>query len=177
MKIEFYKNIMNLINENIDFIKQTKTEKFKNDLIIDVILSNTILNIRVGENIIVDINNSMHQYLLDFSKNEKVFENFKDFETFFNSIISGIREKSKGLYATYEGEEYLCEIEVTSVDPDRQMGPETLYAVSFANNDGEEIIAAEISEYPMGAFSIYEQNSDVEIDESKILDFFQQEDE
>lgn len=172
MNSKDYKNIMELINENLDFIKQTKSEKFKNYWILDVILNNTILNIRITDKIIVDINNSMHQYLLDFSKDEKSFDNFDDFKIFFQSIIKGLKEKSKGLYGRYKGEEYICDIEVTSVDPDRQMGHETLYKVSFFDKEGEEIIAAEISEYPMGVFSIYERNSEVDLDESKVLDYF-----
>jgi hypothetical protein len=164
--------ITELINENLEFIIKIKTEKFKDFWIMDVILNNTILHIEIKDKIYVDINNAMHQYLLDFSKNEKSFNNFEEFRQFFLSIVKGIREQTKDIYAKYKEQAYLCEIEATSVDPDRQMGPETIYTVSFSDEEGDEIIALEISEYPMGAFSILKRNSDVEIDENKVLKYF-----
>lgn len=166
------KKINLLISENIEFINKTKTEKFKDFWIMDILLKNALLNIVIKENITVEINNSMHQYLLDFAKNEKSFETFDEFKTFFQSLINGIKEQANNIYAIFEGEEYICEIEVTSVDADRQMGPETLYSVIFNDNDGNEVIALEISEYPMGAFSIFERNPKVEIDEDKVLKYF-----
>ncbi len=173
MTNSYIQQITGLINENLEFISKTKTEKFKDFWIIDIILNNTILHIEIKDEINVDINNAMHQYLLDFGKNEKSFNSFGEFRKFFLSIISGIKEQMKDIYAKYKGQKYICEIEATSVDPDRQMGPETLYTVSFTDEEGEEIIALEISEYPMGAFSIFEKNSEVEIDEEKVMAYFQ----
>lgn len=176
MTNNYVQQITALINENLEFINKTKTEKFKDFWIIDVTLHNTILHMEIKENIIVDIDNAMHQYLLDFGKDEKSFNSFDKFRQFFETLINGIREQAKDIYAKYKGQEYVCEIEATSVDPDRQMGPETLYTVSFTDEDGEEIVALEISEYPMGAFSIFEKNSEVEIDEEKVMAYFKYDD-
>jgi hypothetical protein len=111
------------------------------------------------------------------SKNEKVFDSFADFEVFLNMVINGYIEKTKGLYVKYKKEEYLCAIDVISVDPDRQMGTETIYEITFEDTDGEQIKVAEISEYPMGAFSIHDINTDVELNEETALNYFHEQSE
>ncbi|MBL6446014.1 hypothetical protein JMN32_06820 [Fulvivirga sp. 29W222] len=172
MTTEAIQAIINLINSNLDYVKKFKTEKFKDKWLIDVFLNSNILNIVLDDNISVNVSSQLNHHIIDFFSNERKFQSFEEFKAYFNQVVRGYSEQTDGIYVKYKGEEYLCEIEVTSVDPDRQMGPETLYELSFTNNSGEHIVAADISEYPMGAFSIYELNEDVEVDEQQVINYF-----
>lgn len=173
MENNLHQKVINLINSNLEFVKKLKIEQFKDKWLIDAFLKNTILNITVDKIITVDINESINQYVLDFHKNEMAFQSFNEFENFYSSIIKGYSEKTKGLIAKYKGQEYVCDIEVESVDSDRQMGSETIYSVTLIDDDGEEIHVADVSEYPLGAFSAFRTNDDVDINENDIIKYFQ----
>jgi len=174
MKTKLYQKVIDLLNSNLEFVKKIKIERFKDKWLIDAIFNATILNIVVSKNIIVNTNGSNNQYVLDFYRDERIFESFDEFKIFVNTIIKKYSEKSKGLYVKYKNEEYLCDIEVMSVDVDRQMGPETIYEINFFDNNGEGVKVAEVSEYPAGAFSIYEINKDVEFNEDAAMRYFQE---
>jgi len=172
MGTETYINISNLINQHTDLINRIKTEKFNEKWILDIYLNSLSLHIIIDNNIKVDINESLNQYILDFYKNERIFENFEQFREFFLEIINGYEEKTKGLYVTHNGEDVLCNIEVTSIDPDRQMGPETHYEVSIADENGEPIVVADVSEYPFASFSVYIPNEEFQEHQHEIEQYF-----
>lgn len=165
--------VLNLLNSNLQYQKKLKVEQFKNKTHIDAILNNVILNIVVGQNdIIVNEGSSIQQYLLDFFSNELRFENFNDFKNFFQDIVNRNKERTEGIVAKYKGEEYLCDIEVVSIDPNRGMGTEVTYSISFIDESGEEIQVAILSEYPVGSYSFYDINPTVKFEENKALDYF-----
>lgn len=172
METKLYKGVIDLLNSNLEVLKKIKIERFKDKWLIDAVFSATILNIVVGKNITVNNNGSNNQFVLDFYRDEKIYTSLEEFEIFLNSIIKKYSEKSKGLYVKYKNEEYLCDIEVMSVDVDRQMGPEIKYEINLFDNDGEEVKVAEVSEYPAGAFSIYEVNKNVDFNKEAALKYF-----
>jgi hypothetical protein len=172
MSETFYKEVLGSLTSNTDYIKSMKINRFKNQWLIDVVFNTTILNIVVGNNIIVNQNNTTKQHVLDFYKNEKVFHSIKEFDNFIHSIIQRYKEKTEGVHATYRGKDYTCDIEVISVDVDRGMGQETIYGISLTDDNGEEIAVAEVSEYPTGSFSIINVNSEIEFDEGNALNYF-----
>jgi hypothetical protein len=148
-------------------------EMFKDTYQFYFLLKNSVITVAVKDNIIAEHDNKMHQYVLDFYNNERIFNTSEDFEKFFEEIISPIRERAESIIAVYNEEEYICEVEVSSIDDDRQMGTEVIYEIKFYDPQSEDyIVAAEVSEYPYGSFSIYDKNSQVEIDDEAILLYF-----
>jgi len=165
--------IIALFNEHLESVSKLKLDQFKDTYLIYVVLPNTILNIRINDKIIVDIDNKLNQLTLDFYKNEKSFDNVRDFTTFFRSLHSSLIDRDAGIYVTYKGQEILCYVEVSSIDSDRQMGPEVIYEIKFYDEEIEdEVIAVEVSEYPMGSFNIFNSHDDIEFNEREIIDYF-----
>ena len=52
------------------------------------------------------------------------------------------------------------------------MGTETIYEITLTDEEGETIQVAEVIEYPMGAFSVFEKNDEVELSNQDIMHFF-----
>ncbi|GGH22044.1 hypothetical protein [Mucilaginibacter phyllosphaerae] len=166
-------NILSLGGKYVDYISRLKMEVFKDSYQFYFVLPQSILTVVVKESIVAELNNKMHQHTLDFYNNEVAFENIDEFEKYFNNIIRPIREWAEGIIAIYNGDKYLCEVEVSSIDTDRQMGVEVLYDIKFYDPESEEdIVAAEVSEYPNGIFSIYDKHGEVETEDEKILAYF-----
>lgn len=172
MITENYRNITNLINQHSDLINKIKTERINENWILDVFLKTISLHIFISNNIKVDVNQSLNQYILDFSRDERIFETYNQFEVFFLGIVAGYREKSEGLYVEHNGEQHLCHIEITDIDPDRQMGPETHYEVSITDDGGEQIIIADVSEYPMTSFSVFIHDDEFQSYQQEIEQYF-----
>lgn len=154
MITENYIKINKLINQHSDLINKIKTERINNNWVLDVFLKSLSLHIFISNIIKVDVNQSLNQYVLDFTKDERIFKNFNQFEIFFLEVVDSYSEKTEGLYIEHYGKEYLCDIEITSIDTDRQMGTETHYEVSFTDGDGEKVIVADVREYPMMSFDV-----------------------
>lgn len=173
METQLQKDVINEINANINHIKKYHFEKINDKYFIDIILNNTILNIIVDNQIKVNLDESINKYLIDFYRNEKLFININDFKEFLNTVVNGYLEKTSGLFVRYNDEDFICEIEVNSIDADRQMGTETFYSLFFTDNDGDEVIVAEVSEYPIGIFEVFDINEEVEILESEIKEYFE----
>jgi len=67
-----------------------------------------------------------------------------------------VPEKRSSLELHLMGELQPAYIELTSSDPNRGMGVERLYEVTIVDRlTEEEILVAEVSEYPIGAFTIF----------------------
>lgn len=172
MVTENYINVTNLINRHSNLINKIKTERINDNWILDVFLKRMSLHIFISNNIKVDINQSLNQYILDFSRDERIFETYDQFEVFFLNIVDGYKEESEGLYVEYNGEKHLCHIEITHIDPDRQMGPETHYELSITGEDGEQIIVADVSEYPMASFSVFVHDDEFQSYQQEIEQYF-----
>lgn len=171
--IKLATDVVTLCARHTAYISKLKMEVFKDSYQFYLVLPQSILTLVIKESIVAEFNNKMHQYTLDFYNNEKNFDDFQEFQRYFEDIIKPIREWAEGIVASYEGDEYLCEVEVSHIDTDRQMGTEIIYTVKFYNPESEEdIIAAEVSEYPYGLFSIFDKNQEVETDDEKILAYF-----
>ena len=102
METNLHQKVIGLINSKIKLVKKLRVERFKDKWLIDLVLNNTMLNIAVNGNIVVDIDNSVNKHVLDFYKNEKVFDSYMGFEIFLNTIIKGYTEKTHGLYVKYK---------------------------------------------------------------------------
>ncbi|HVT62209.1 MAG TPA: hypothetical protein VHD33_01815, partial [Legionellaceae bacterium] len=92
----------------------------------------------------VDLDDRLNQLTLDFYKNQKSFNNILEFTKFFRSLHNSLIDRNAGIYITYKGEEVLCDVEVSHIDADRQMGPEVIYEIKFYDEELEEdVVAAE----------------------------------
>ena len=60
------KEIVSLFNQHLESISKFKIERFKDTFLIYVILPNVILNVRVWDKLIVDLDNKLKQLTLDF---------------------------------------------------------------------------------------------------------------
>ena len=164
--------IIALLNSNLDEIKKFKLEKFKQFWIIDIYTIKFIFTIEVSDTIKLQKETTFNQYKFDFAGHDEEFETYEAFEKYFLDKLKIMKADSETLVATYNEKKYICEVEVTSVDGDRQMGAETIYEVTLTDEDGEIIVVAEVSEYPMGAFSIFQKNDKVEISDQEIIQYF-----
>lgn len=170
--METVNRIIDLLNSNLDEIKKFKFEKFKQFWIIDINTTKFVFTIEVSDTIKLQKETTFNQYKFDFADNDKEFKTYEEFEKYFLRKLEIIKADSETLVATYKGKKYICEVEVTSVDSDRQMGTETIYEITLNDEEGETIQVAEVSEYPMGAFSVFEKNDEVEISNQDIMQFF-----
>lgn len=170
--METVNKIIALLNSNLDEIKKFKFEKFKQLWIIDINTTKFLFTIEVSDTIKIQKETTFNQYKFDFADHDEEFKTFEEFEKYFLNKFEIIKADSETLVATYKGKKYICEVEVASVDADRQMGTETIYEITLVDECGETIQVAEVSEYPMGAFSVFEQNDEVEISNQEIMQFF-----
>lgn len=172
------KEIVSLFNQHLESISKFKIERFKDTFLIYVILPNVILNVRVGDKLIVDLDNKLKQLTLDFYSNQRTFDSIIDFTAFFRSLHSSLIDRNAGIYVTYKGEEVLCNVEVSSIDSDRQMGQEVIYDITLYDEEiDENIVAIEVSEYPMGSFNIFDAHQDVKFDDGEVLNYFYRQNE
>lgn len=176
--LEKTKEILVLLNTHLASISKLKVEQFKDGYLIYLSLTKTILNIKVGDLILVELDNKLNQLTLDFYSNQRTFNSVADFTRFFESIDSSFTDRTSGIVVSYKNENRQCEVEVGYIDTDRQMGQEVIYEIKFYDEETEEeIIAIEVSEYPMGAFNIYDVHPDVEFNTSEVLNYFYHDDQ
>lgn len=170
--MENINKILALINSNLTEIKKIRLERFKQLWMLDINTTKFVFTIEISNVIKLQKEVNHNQYKFDFGQPEEIFSNFESFEKYFLDSLGIIKLDNQTLVASYRGMNYVCEVEVASVDTDRQMGPETIYEVTLIDDDGESVRVAGVSEYPSGAFSVFDKNENVQLSEQAIMRYF-----
>ncbi|TDO96642.1 hypothetical protein [Flavobacterium sp. 245] len=172
MKTKQLKKIISYLNKHIKIIKKLTIENYNEKSFVYIVMPNTILNVIVSDKIVVEVDDNLNKHFANFYQERFNIESIEEFQLLFEKIIIGYKEKTKGLFITYQNNKYLCDIEISSIDKDRGMGIEKIYDINFTDKKNIERFAAQVSEYPLGIFNLVHIFDDFEITEMEIINYF-----
>jgi hypothetical protein len=158
--------LVHVLMKNQNEWSDLKIDKNENVIFIDLNINTISLTIEINSKTI-DFSFEDGWSYFGGNPNDKSFFTPVQAVKYLNTILN--QKLVKDFNVKYHGKNHLAHIQFLSADPNRQMGTENLYRIYiFDDKKKEEVQIAELSEYPVGNFTIYHKHPKVELTNNTI---------
>lgn len=173
--IKLAKSTISFLNSNLNHLTKLTIENFSSKCFIYVNTKKSIFNISISNEITVEIDNTQDRFNSFFYNETYRYHSVDDFRILFNKLVvkTSNKEKEEELSIRYKGNIYPIYIELSEIDTNKSMGTEKRYDLHIYDSKGGEHFVAQVSEYPLGMFSVVHIFENFNISENEIINYFE----